>query len=462
MKKTFVSMLLTLSLALAGGEERIDWERTTEEATEWLQRYIQIDTVNPPGYTDKGVEFLSKILGEEGIPYQVYQGAPRKPILVAQLGPVTERPALLLLNHADVVAAKAEEWDSDPFAGELQDGFIVGRGALDMKGMGIVELMTMVLLKRHSLPLNRQVLFVVAPDEETGGADGIEWFLENHGDLFRSVEVLNEGGKIALNWHETVPALALVQTAEKGVCWIRMRARGESGHGSMPHANNANLHLVEALHKIAVEQEPLQLVPEVERLSKAIAHYWSWPASAFLSQPSLFFWAMQKVLDIESDRELSAMLRSTVSLTQIESGYKVNVIPSKAEATLDCRLLPGVTCEEWLERLRKRLDGMPIELEPILESTPNRSPFETDLFRTIEGVTQKEIPGAVVTPYLSPGATDSRFFRARGDLAYGFLPFQLTPEDWKGVHGANERLSVENLRHGLRLFFKIVAVASTE
>ncbi len=425
----------------------IDWGDVTREATDLLCRYIAIDTSNPPGNERAGAEFLAGVLRDDGIASETYASEPERANLAVRLhGDGSKRP-LILLNHIDVVPAERAFWKVDPFAGMVKDGVIWGRGALDMKSMGVMELMTLLLLKRQGLRLKRDLLFLACADEEQGGIRGIDWLDANHPELFDAEYVINEGGYGSTEMFGRRRPVFSCSVGEKGPLWLRLVAHGTPGHGSVPHADNCLERLVRALYNIQSWQRPITLLPEVRAMLARLRE-----AGFFDEEVS------EKSLSrvAEGNPLLMALLTDTVSATMFSAGVKANVIPSVAEATLDCRLLPGHEPATFIEQVKETIGDPRVEVEQVMESHTPISPAETELFRTIEAVTRAAVPDAVVVPSIATGFTDSRAFRRRGVTAYGFVPCLLEPAELATMHGNDERVPVEKLSMGVRILFEIV------
>jgi acetylornithine deacetylase/succinyl-diaminopimelate desuccinylase-like protein len=432
---------------MATPQPTVDWEAATREATELLSRYIAIDTSNPPGGEEAAARFLADVFRRDGVECQVYPVDEGRANLSARLPGSGEKRPLVLLNHTDVVPVDREFWDEDPFGGVVKDGAIWGRGALDMKCMGIMELMTLLLLHRQSVPLRRDLVFMAAADEEMGSAAGVEWLHENHPELFEAEYVLNEGGYGNREMFGVRRPTFTCSVGEKGPLWLRLIAEGPPGHSSVPHADNCLDRLVRALYKVQSWERPLTLLPEVrvmfERLREAAIF------KADLSE--------EGVSELAADAPfLKALLTDTVSVTMMNAGKKSNVIPSIAEANLDCRLLPGHDPDEFIDQVRRVIDDPQVEVQQAFESHTPTSPVDTELFRTIEEVVAEQVPEAIVLPSIGTGFTDSRIFRRRGVVAYGLIPCLLEPAELATIHGNNERISIESLRLGTEILFEVV------
>ena len=438
----------------------MDWDRLSNEAIRHLQDYLRIDTVNPPGNEVRGAAFFQALFEKESIPSQVFEPSPgRGNILAVLKGDGRERP-VLLLNHMDVVPVEREQWEVDPFSGVIRDGFLYGRGALDNKSMGIVEMMVLLILKREKVPLKRDILFFATADEETGGRWGVQWAMGNIPSVLESEFALNEGGYVVID-EAGRPDRYEVSSGQKVLYQVRLKVKGTSGHGSMPHSDNPNVKLVQALDRITRWNIPYNILPMVKEFFLKMA-----PEQP-IEERKLFEDIERGLADGSFEKRLTsnpiynAMIRDTVSLTILQGGSKANVIPSESTATLDCRLIPGSSKERFLEELKKRL-GNEIGVEVISESLSlPPSPFNTDLFRAIEKYANQKDPGCPVVPLLLPGATDSRYLREKGIISYDFCPFRLTEKELMRIHGNNERISVENLGFGMKMMLDILKEVAT-
>jgi len=438
----------------------MDWDHLLDEAIHHLQEYLRVNTVNPPGNEIEGVRFFKKIFDAEAIPCQIFEPSPGRGNLLATLKGSEKKKPVLLLNHMDVVSVEKERWSVDPFAGIIQDGYLYGRGALDDKSMGIMEMMVLLILKREKAPLARDILFFATADEETGGNWGVEWAIENIPLLRESEYALNEGSYVILN-EEGVADRYEISSGQKVLFQLQLKARGTSGHGSMPRPDNPNVKLVQALERVTKWETPYNLLPMVKE-------YFSKIASKQPPDGRPFFEDIEKGLRdpafskrLTSNPIYNAMIRDTISLTILQGGSKVNVIPSESAATLDCRLIPGSSKKNFLKEIKKRL-GDEIEVEVISEShSLPPSPFNTDLFRAIQRFAAENDPGCPVVPHLLSGATDSRLLREKGIITYDFCPFRLTEKELMIIHGNDERIALENLRFGMKILVEIIKEVST-
>lgn len=438
----------------------MDWDHLLDEAIHHLQEYLRIDTVNPPGNEMEGVKFFKRTFDVEAIPSLIFEPSPGRGNLLATLKGDGKKKPVLLLNHMDVVPVEKEQWSVDPFAGIIRDGYLYGRGALDDKSMGIVEMMALLILKREKVPLARDVLFFATADEETGGNWGVEWAIENIPLLRESEYALNEGSYIILNEDGAADRYE-ISNGQKVLFQLQLKTRGTSGHGSMPRLDNPNVKLVQALEKVTKWETPYNLIPMVKE-------YFLKMAPKQPPDERRFYEDIEKGLRdpafskrLTSNPIYNAMIRDTISLTILQGGSKVNVIPSESGATLDCRLIPGSSKENFLKEIKKRL-GDEVEVEVISESRSlPPSPFDTDLFRAIQRFAEANDPGCPVVPHLLPGATDSRLLKEKGIVTYDFCPFRLTEKEMMIIHGNDERIALENLRFGMKMLVEIIKEVAT-
>ncbi|MQC18112.1 MAG: M20/M25/M40 family metallo-hydrolase [Chloroflexi bacterium] len=431
-------------------EPTIDWNAWTEQATAWLSEYIRVDTVNPPGNETRGCDWIGRILDADGIAYETYtpSGQAERKTLVARLkGDGSRGKPLILLNHTDVVPFERSHWTVEPLAGEIHDGYIWGRGAQDMKGMGIMELVTFLLHRRLNLPLTRDLVFIAVADEEAGSEYGAEFIGREHPDLLDCEYVINEGGGGATEVLGVQRNTFNIGVAEKGPFWVTLRASGRPGHGSVPHDDNAADRLIRALYRIQTWERPLQPAPGVREYFRQLHE-----AGVLEQEP------IDEVLAeiAAANPRMRSVQMNSISLTTLNAGVKHNVIPASAEATLDVRLIPGYDPAQFMEELRSVIDDDQIEIEEVFVSASPSSPMDTELYQVMSREVRRVVEDAVIVPGVSTGFTDSRVFRRRGITAYGFVPTFTAPDDQGRVHGNDERLSIENLRLGMQILHHTV------
>ena len=423
-----------------------------DEAVAWLQTYIRVDTINPPGNEAAGVQFFKAILEAEGIPYETAESAPGRGNIWARLEG-GDQPALMLMHHMDVVPANKASWRTDPLSGEIKDGHLIGRGALDTKSSGILHLAAFVALHRAKTPLNRDVIFMATADEEAGGSFGVGWLVKNRPELFKGVGyVINEGGEGRVHGGRTQFGIEVTQ---KVPYWLHLTARGEPGHGSTPRTASAVTTLIGALERLRLHQFEPRVVPAVAAYFKGIA-----PAAspAWRERYADIATAIRTpgvVAELQrDDPSRHTLIRNTCSITRLGGSAKINVVPPEAWAEIDCRLLPDQDPKLFLAELG-RIVGNDVQVEVIMGFTPAVSSADTDLYRVLEAVCRQHFPDAPVVPSVIGGFTDSHFVRDLGVTAYGFTPVVIPFEDEGSVHGNNERISLENVRRGVTMMLEI-------
>ena len=442
-----------------------DWKALGDEATALLSQYLRINTTNPPGNEIAAARWLAEVLRREGIESQVFEPAPGKANLYARLaGDGSARP-IVLLNHMDVVLASPEFWTVDPFGGVIKDGSVWGRGALDMKGEGIAQLMTMLILKRAKVPLKRDIIFLATSDEEIGAGVGAAWIAEHKPDLVRGAEfLLNEGGLTRAKTGGGGQGVGAVEfygvgTTEKSPFWLDVTARGTAGHGSRPTPDNSVHRLIRALNRIAEWKTPLIVTPAAERSFRDLATIErDTTVRRWLSDIRAALRDSAAVRVLTSDLTYNALLRNTISITGLKGSTKTNVIPPVATAAVDVRLLPGQDPAAFLAEFVRLIGDTAVTVKPQGPNWPaTESSTETEMFRAIADVARRRHPEALVTTLMLAGFTDSHYFRRMGIASYGLGPFPLTQADSRGVHGNDERVSIDALRTGVRFYYEVVS-----
>jgi len=427
----------------------MNWPAIHQEALDIFVRYLQIDTSNPPGNERPAARFLGALLEAEGIETEYIETAPNRDALIGRIrGDGSKRP-MMLCNHTDVVPVEAQYWDMPAFEGVVRDGRVYGRGAVDMKGCGVMQLMATLLLKRQGATLKRDLVFCAVPDEEMGSTLGMKWLCDNRPDVVDVEFELSEGGSGVSRFAGEPARLFNIATNEKLACGLRLTAVGTPGHGSRPHADNSAIHLMRALLKLHDWDRGITYTPDTTAYVQRLGEAGLLPAGD----------AAAIEAQVRRSPALLAAFINTLNVTIVRSGIKSNVIPAKSEATLDCRLLPGQSREAWRQQVVDRIDDPRIEVGFLTEAVSEEPPptsWDTELFRTINSVIRDAMEDAVVVPSMTVGATDNRFLRARGIPAYGFIPCLLSPEESAGFHGNNEFLTIENLNMGTELMYETV------
>ena len=447
--KILVSLL---SLTLVG---TVRAQSLEDEAVAWLQEFIQVDTINPPGNEYRAVDFYQAIFDAEGIEYETVESAPGRGNIWARLAGGDE-PGLILLQHTDVVPAEEAFWTIPPLSGEIRDGSILGRGTRDMKGLGILQLAAFLSLHRSGVELNRDILFLATADEEAGGYFGVGWLIENRPEIFDGMGVLlNEGG--GGNRSEQGDVVFSVEVTQKVPVWLRLNAIDEPGHGSSPRTTSAVTRIVSALNILLENPFPPRIIGPVNEYFAALAldmnEEWG-PSYGDIATA---------IRDPDFVRKLHAarpghnsLIRDTCSMTRMGGSGKINVIPPEAWAELDCRILPDKPAAQFIMELDELFGETGVEIETIMAFTPAISETNTRLFAAIESVTQELHPGSRVLPSVSTGFTDSHFTRDFGIVSYGFNPLITDAGEHTGIHGNDEQVGEAAFRRAVGDYYAVI------
>ncbi len=442
-------------------------QEVEKEVTNFLSGLIRVNTTNPPGNETAAAKYTAKNLEKDDFKCEILESAPGRGSIITRLKGTGEKPSLLLLSHLDVVAANPKEWSVDPFGGVVKDGFVWGRGTLDMKGMTAIEVMVLKLLKRNKVKLKGDVILAATADEEKGGEAGAGWLVKNHPKNVRADYVLNEGGGMAIRKKDK--SMFTINTAEKGITWFKIRAKGRPGHGSVPTAaDNAILRMNKVVDKLGNYRAKIKIVPTVKQFLTAIAEHnktLKQGLPILLKKPETGDQIMDKLA--KEDRylaeEIRSRLRMTVTPTIIHGGVKENIVPSECEAVFDCRVLPGQMPDDALKEIKGLLKDVgldKLEFEIIQANEPTESPVKTPLYALIVKVLKEFDPHCSVASTMLTGGTDSRFFRRKGSICYGFHPIRADDlsysEMQETIHGIDERISVSNLVFGTSVLYETI------
>jgi acetylornithine deacetylase/succinyl-diaminopimelate desuccinylase-like protein len=439
-----------------------------KETIQILQELVRIDTTNPPGNEIKAAEWIYNYLSKEGIDSEVIESAPGRGNIVSRLKGQGAGPSLLLLSHVDVVPSQdREKWEVPPFSGELKDGYIWGRGALDTKCATAEQLITYIRLYREGIKPKGDIVFAATADEESGGHYGAGWLINNKFETIKADDVVTEGGGELFPIKTKTPNYT-IQISEKGIFWTRIKTRGAAGHGSMPGPAKemAIVKMMKVIDKITKYKPPIIIQDIFKETVTAI----DLPAPGITKRifkskrlmklgVKLANWVMHE----EIDQLIYPLVQNKITPTVVRAGQKENNIPGLCEATLDVRLLPGYDRKDLYTILKKVVGPLfkEVELETILDQPGGLTPSYTEFYRKIEDTLRQLEPGAKLIPILSPGSTDMLHFRVKGGMkAYGFVPMKLgnlSAKEFAALaHGYNERLSVDNLMFGTRFFYELI------
>lgn len=451
----------------------IDWTAAGEEAVTLLRQYLRIRTPNDPealssdtreaepwraGYEASAARWLAGRLQAEGIDVELLEGAPGRVNLVARLRGAS-RAGITLLSHSDVVPAKEGNWSHDPFDAETADGFMYGRGALDLKGLGILHLMTLLLLARQRVLLHRDVVLLIVADEETGGKYGAEWLLTERPELAATALVLGEGAHSVSGMASQGRAIHAIAVGEKGYLELELMTRSQGGHASMPPGDNAPRCLIRALDRVLAMRRPIRLTPLSRILLQRLGQAAQGVHALLLRRP----WLAVRFAARHITRSplIAAMLQDSLAVTLLQAGEKSNVLPAQARAILSIRLLPGTDEAELTRAIGAAAADPQVSIGTRMHKHANLSPFDTPAFQLIEHEILRADPQSIVIPILSPAASDCRFWRAKNVPAYGWIPFVIPVADLHRVHGVDERVPIASFKQSLRVFYEAVRGLAT-
>jgi acetylornithine deacetylase/succinyl-diaminopimelate desuccinylase-like protein len=422
-----------------------------DEVAELLVDLIRINTSNPTHAERPAAEWVAHKLDEVGIDSQIYEAAPGRASTVARIeGTDPSRPPLLIHGHLDVVPADAGEWSVDPFGGDVKDDQVWGRGAVDMKDMDAMTLAVVREWTRSGRRPPRDVVLAFVSDEEAGGREGAHYLVDQHADLFADcTEAISEVGGFSVSLDDQT-RLYLIQTAEKGINWLRLKGSGAPGHGSMVHRDNAVTRLAAAVSRIGGYEWPVVITDTVRATVEGLAAV----TGQDLDAEDIDSWLP---LLGGAARMIGATIRNTTNPTMLGGGYKANVIPSKAEATIDARFLPGQ--EDELLGTLDGLLGEGVEREFIVRDIAVETGFEGALVDAMSAALRAEDPEGHPLPYLMSGGTDAKSFSTLGMRCFGFSPLLLPPElDFMGMfHGIDERVPIDGLKFGVRVLDRLLS-----
>jgi len=448
-----VALLFIAALAFGADDNRTLGER----ARQYLVDLIKINTSNPPGNETRVAEYLKQIADSNGIPCELLGGDPKRLNFVARLKGTGRLRPLLLMAHSDVVPADRNKWSVDPFSAEIKDGFLYGRGAQDTKSLLAAEMAVLVEIKKRNIKLSRDIILLSESDEESGST-GIQWLLQNAPTKIDAEFAINEGGHVMTL--RDGQHIFQIQTAEKVPMRLTLTAKGTAGHASLPRPDNPVLRLSQAIVKLCESEQPVRVNGTTRRymkeMSKLDEYAWLTPLIPKLENPATAAAAANQVR--AKDPEVDAMIRTTVTPTMLRAGMRVNVIPNQAEGQVDVRRLPGESKDDVMARFQRIVNDPTITIEPApgqqMPST-EPSPLTSVLYKAVERAVSRVNSGDLTVPYMTRGATDGSFLRARGTAVYG-VPLFAFENNESRAHGNDERISLKAMENGIELLWQMV------
>lgn len=425
-----------------------------QRPVEILQSLIRFDTTNPPGNEADCVAYVNSLLSEAGFTTTLLAKTPNRPNLITRLKGRGSASPLLLYGHVDVVTTLGQAWTHPPFEAKIVDGYVWGRGALDMKGGVAMMLAAFLKAKAEGLSTSGDVVLAILSDEEGGGDFGAKYLVENHPEQFKGIRyALGEfgGSRFYFGRKKLYP----IMVAEKQICWMQAHVRGPGGHGAFPMRGGAMAKLARVLQQLDQRRLPVHVKPAARQMVGGMASTLSFPQNLILRQllnPGLTD-LMLRLLGTRG-QGLQPLFRNTVNATIVRGGDKINVIPSEIALELDGRLLPGFSPDEMIAELH-RIVGNGIEIE-VGRHDPGPAEPDMGLFDTLAGILHEADPGALPVPMFMPGVTDGRFFSRLGIQTYGFTPMNLPPglELLQKAHAADECIPVEALDFGANAIYQ--------
>jgi acetylornithine deacetylase/succinyl-diaminopimelate desuccinylase-like protein len=436
-----------------------------DEAVKHLQALLRIDTTNPPGNETPAAEYLGEFFSARGLQPTLIGETPERKNVIVRLKGSGAKPPLLLGAHLDVVPAEPESWKHPPFAGEIHDGYLWGRGAIDMKHMVVMSALVIARLKEEGVPLTRDLIFAGVADEEAGCDHGSRWLVDHHPDLVRAEYALGEAGGFSVRMNGRV--FYPIQVAEKGAVWMKLRATGRPGHGSMPRENNAVAKIGAAVAKLAETRLPQHRTGVVDRYLRTVAKTQPFPTSVLLPRmhnPAVANFLLRRIPDKGVAAAMAAVLSNTATPTMLRGGGKVNVIPGFAEAWVDGRSLPGQTAADLVREI-KDVIGHDIAIDVERDMPPVEIDPQSPLWDLMAAAIRKHDPEGLPVPYLAPGFTDAKSWSRLGTRSYGFMPVRFPDDGTRFAdlfHGHDERIPVDGLRWGIAVLYDVVRAFVTD
>ena len=427
-----------------------------DECIRILQNYLAIDTTNPPGNEMETAKFLKKILDKEGIENHIFDLGSNRANLYAVIKGDGSQKSLIMLHHMDVVSADPKYWKHPPFGSQIADGYIYARGAVDIKSKGIIDLMTMINIKRNKIALKGDLVFLAVADEEAGST-GTKWMIKNKPEIFKNAEyIIDEGASVLLNEKGEVNYYSIAM-GEKSPLWLTLKFTGRPGHGSLPIRDSSVNRALRAANRILDYNAEFIVLPELkDELELIFSSKDITKISGFNKDLPTSLKNKTFLEESSKDPQVNALLRNTISITRLKGSEKINSIPNEASISLDCRLIPGVDKDKFIESLKRIINDDTVIIETEDYANTLYSPTDTAFVNALKKCAAKRNPDKKVIPVLLISSTDSSFYRAIGIKAYGFEAYKLTQEDWDRAHGNDERMGVDNIKFAIDLMTDIL------
>ncbi|MFN8673132.1 MAG: M20/M25/M40 family metallo-hydrolase [Candidatus Sericytochromatia bacterium] len=450
---SFIALIIINSLIPVQAKEK----NIFSEAINNLQNYLKINTTNPPGNEMNSAKFLKKLLDKEGIENKIFDLGNNRANLYAILKGNGSKKPIILLHHMDVVPADPKYWKIPPFSGKIINGELYGRGAIDIKGKGIVDLMTMINIKRNKTPLKRDLIFLAVADEEVSSI-GAKWMIKNKPNLIKNAEYLfDEGDSVTEDKNGNI-IYTNVGIGEKSPLWLTLTFKGEPGHGSIPNENSSvNKALIAANRIFEYSKKiPFHIIPGIEESIKVRYKGNITKLKSYSNNMKESIKNIEFLEEIAKDPDINALIRNTISITGLKGSDKINIIPNEAQISLDCRLLPNIEKETFLAELKKVIndDSVKIKIEEYYSA--KYSSANTEYIEILKKLMKKRAPNTQVFPTIFTSSTDSSLFRALGINVYGFESYKIDTEISSTAHGNNERIKIKNIEFGINLLNDIL------
>lgn len=429
----------------------------SDDPIKTLQQYLQIDTTNPPGNEMKAVKFLKSILDKEGIENKVFDLGNNRANLYAILKGDSSKKPLIMMHHTDVVPADPKYWSIPPFSGKIVNGEMYGRGAIDIKGKGIVDLMTMIKLKREKFPLKRDLIFLAVADEEVNSI-GSKWMIKNKPELIKDAEYLFDEGETITEDKNGDIQYAAIGIGEKSPLWLTLTFNGTPSHASVPDENSSVNKAIKASNRILEYAKNIEF-NVIDGLEESLKLKYNGDVTKLNGYEKDMKESLKNkefLLELSKDPNLNALLRNTISITGMKGSDKINIIPNEASINLDCRLIPGVEKDDFLKELKKIIADDTVKITVQEYYSAKYTSADSEFVKILKKLINKIKPNTKVVPSIFTSSTDSSLYRALGIKVYGFESYKLDDDISGTAHGNDERIKVKNIQFGINLLSDII------